>query len=113
MIAAAVFSCDALDGGRQIAIALGDKARQVIDLLGGFRRSLELDPAADAGKDPLCIEGCVSGHGVVLPKGNVWSVATDIAHFNACAAGASRRSIEGIVARRRSRFQGLAGCSWS
>src|ERR1700751_3675021 len=86
MIAAAVLSRDALDCGRQVAIALGDQARQPVDLFRGLRRRLEFNPAADAVKDCVWIEGWISGHDVVVSKGNVWSVATDIAHFSACAA---------------------------
>ena len=38
MIAAAGVSRDALDGDRQIAIAVGDQCRQSVDLAGRFGR---------------------------------------------------------------------------
>src|SRR6266404_967157 len=57
MIAAAAASCDALDGDGQIAIALRDHGRQLVDLLGRFRRRLDFDPAADAVEDGFGIEG--------------------------------------------------------
>ena len=51
MIAAAVVSRDALERGRQIAIAVGDQVGELVDLFGRFRRRLDLDPAADAVED--------------------------------------------------------------
>src|ERR1700737_3373426 len=57
MIAAARVSCDALDGDGQIAIALRDHGRQLVYLLGRFRRRLDFDPAADAVEDGFGIEG--------------------------------------------------------
>src|ERR1700730_10901955 len=60
MIAAAGVSCDALDGGGQIAIALRDQARQPVDLIGRFGWRLDFNPAADAVEDGFGIEriGC-------------------------------------------------------
>ena len=57
MVAAAGMSRDALDRGRQIAIAVGDQGRQLVDLLGRFGRRLDFDPAADAVEDGGGIEG--------------------------------------------------------
>src|SRR6266436_1339643 len=57
VIAATGMSCDALDGGREIAIALGDHGRELVDLPGCFRRRFDLDPAADAVEDGSGIEG--------------------------------------------------------
>src|SRR5258708_12796584 len=50
-------SCDALDGGREIAIALCDNGRELVDLPGCFRRRFDLDPAADSVEDGFGIEG--------------------------------------------------------
>src|SRR5258706_6213076 len=57
MIATAAASCDALDGDGQIAIALRDHGRQLVYLLGRFRRCLDFDPAADAVEDGFGIQG--------------------------------------------------------
>src|SRR5258705_12124369 len=57
VIAAAGMSCDALDGGREIAIALCDHGRELVDLPGCFRRRFDLDPAADSVEDGFGIEG--------------------------------------------------------
>ena len=51
MIAAAAMPCDALDGGGQIAIAVRDQGRELVDLIGRFGRRLDLHPAADAVED--------------------------------------------------------------
>src|ERR1700680_302252 len=53
----AVEGCNALDGSRQIAIAVRDQCRELVDLIGRFRRGLDFDPAADALKDDFRIEG--------------------------------------------------------
>src|SRR3954452_16112832 len=57
MVAATGPSGDPLDAGRQVAIAIRDHAGQSIDLAGGFRRRLDLDPAADALEDSRGIKG--------------------------------------------------------
>src|SRR5665647_101587 len=57
MIAAAGVSGDALDRGRQVAIAVRDQVRQSVDLRGRFGRCLDLNPAADAVEDGHGIEG--------------------------------------------------------
>ena len=57
MIAAAVAPGDALDGGRQVAIAVRDHGRQLVDLLGGFGRRFDLHPAADAVEDGFGVKG--------------------------------------------------------
>src|SRR5450759_432085 len=56
MIAAAGMSRDALDAGRQIAIALRHHARQPVHPLRRLRRRLDLDPAANAFEDSFRIE---------------------------------------------------------
>src|SRR5450759_5327835 len=56
MIAAAGMSRDALDAGRQIAIALRHHARQPVHPLRRLRRRLDFDPAADAFEDGFRIE---------------------------------------------------------
>src|ERR1700737_2198388 len=67
MIAAAGMSCDALDGGGQIAIAARDHGGQPVDLVRRFRRRLDFNPAADALEDDCGIEGIGGGeHGVTF-----------------------------------------------
>ena len=56
MVAAAVAPGDALDGGRQVAIAVRDHGRELVDLLGGFGRRFDLHPAADAVEDGLGVK---------------------------------------------------------
>src|ERR1700681_4483875 len=67
MIAAAIFSGDALDRGRQIAIAVGDHGRELVDLLRRFRRRFDFDPAADAVEDGFGIERICGCQHVVCP----------------------------------------------
>ncbi len=58
VIAAAIDTGDALERDRQAAILLGDDGHQLVDLLGRFRRRLDLHPAADAFEDGRGVE-CV------------------------------------------------------
>ena len=62
MVAAAGMACDPLDGGGQAAIAFGDEVDELVDLLGGFGRGLDLDPAADAIEDRRGVEGIGCRH---------------------------------------------------
>ena len=62
MIAAAGMSGDPLHGGGQAAIAFSDDVNQLVDLLGGFGRGLDLDPAADAFEDRQGVKGIGCGH---------------------------------------------------
>src|SRR6476620_3005051 len=48
MIAAPTMSGDPLDGGRQVAITLGDEVGELVDLLGHVGRRLDLHPTTDA-----------------------------------------------------------------
>ena len=50
-------SGDELDGCGQIAIAVGDHGRKLVDLVGCVGRRLDLDPAADAVENDAGIEG--------------------------------------------------------
>jgi hypothetical protein len=57
MIAAAVAPRDAFDACGQTVIALRYEVAELVDLCGGFRRRLDLDPAADAVEDFFGVEG--------------------------------------------------------
>jgi hypothetical protein len=56
-----------LDRGRQIAIAVRDQRRELVDLVRRFRRRLDFNPTADAIEDGFGIEG-IGGrrHGIQL-----------------------------------------------
>src|SRR5260370_42653483 len=75
MIAAAAMTRDALDGDRQVAIALGDDAHELVHLLGRLRRCFDLDPAANAAEDGFGIEGigCRQHVALHLQWGDQWT----------------------------------------
>src|SRR4029077_17578364 len=89
-------ACNALDRGGQAAIAFVNQARPPVDLLGRFRRRLDLAPLANTVEDSLRTER--SGghrHPMVLSKSgschsgmcHFWYVVS----FWVCVTGSQKR----------------------
>ena len=68
MIAAAAMARDAFDGDGQIAIAVGNHGRELVDLRGRFGRRFDFDPAPDAVEDGFGIKGIGGGVSMVLSR---------------------------------------------
>src|SRR5271167_395629 len=102
---------DTFDRCGQIAIAVGDHGRKLVDLVGCVGRRLDLDPAADAVENDASIEGAGGRRQHVLPlSSNYLRVgAVDPVHSTIVRAGNARPC---RVSKRRPALQRLSGISW-